>query len=188
MNRHPTLIDQLNDLRQTNPPNSNQPHTIQGHVGDVSYEVEVREVDSIGCRLGRARITGAQASSGYQSPATKNGNRTRKSSPKVCERAADFCERVTYLSENLAMIEAEESAETAIVRSTSTTPQADGNGYFEAVITPGQIELQRYRSRPGEPREPTDFAVTHESLRRIVDDAVKTLMTVSPKKSHRHRS
>lgn len=183
MSDNRTLIDQLNDLRQTSSPSPNHPHTIQGQVGEVNYEVEVREVDSIGCRLRRARIAKAESSNRHQPSATQPGNGKR--APNVTERAEDFCERVTYLSENLALIEAEESAGKAIARSTSTTPQADGNGYFEAVVTPDGIDLQRYKARSGEPREPTDFAVTHEALQRIVDDAAKSLMTGPPRKVHR---
>lgn len=181
MSHNATLIDQLNNLRQHDAPSADRPRTLQGQVGSVEYEVEVREVDSIGCRLRRARIA---KSNSYSSPDVETEpKRSRHKSKSVTERAEELCQRMGYLSEDLALMEAEESAGVAIARSATTTPQAGGNEYFEAIVTPNEIDLQRYRARPGEERESTDFSITHETLQRIVDDAAATMMVRKSAKS-----
>ena len=87
------------------------------------------------------------------------------------------CERITYLLEHIGPLEVDSLSMTVLIR--STPPERDGGrvSFYEIVVQPaGCLILRRFSRTRGEfERQPQDIRVTHEVLRKLVQDLVSSV-------------
>jgi len=140
-----------------------------GQTGPVKISVPVPggEVD---CEVSNAGPVGASLHrlSGRVSRDNPSGGSTGGES--VRKRGEKFAQKADYLIERLSLVEADDQAKRAQVR--STQPECDGETrrYYEAEIRDDSFEFGRYEATPGKPRRRVDADLTHEQLGRLAED------------------
>ena len=85
--------------------------------------------------------------------------------------------RVTYLMERVAVVEADASSGSALLRSAPPDRRGDTRSYYEmALRPPGTLTLARYRYRTGDrTRTEVPCHLTREAFERLVDDLAETV-------------
>ncbi len=93
--------------------------------------------------------------------------------------AEALSQRVTYLLENIGPLELDPAAGQVLIRSTTPDQQSNATSFYEVLLSSqgrGQFALRRYRSQKGVAgRDQVDVQVTHEVLRKLVNDVVETI-------------
>jgi hypothetical protein len=93
--------------------------------------------------------------------------------------AEALSKRVTYLLENIGPLELDPAAGQVLIRSTTPDQQSNATTFYEVLLSSqgqGQFALRRYRSQKGVAgRDQVDVQVTHEVLRKLVNDVVDTI-------------
>lgn len=91
---------------------------------------------------------------------------------EVVKKAEQIARRVTYLDEDLRLVEADEVHEVATLRSNEPQTAAGELEYFQVEVRKdGQTQLERRRYRREETEtEVTDFVVTEKNLERLGKD------------------
>ena len=126
----------------------------------------------------RARVEVADADRFSKMAQKISVSTDRANRASVEEKAQNFAEKTTYLSENLGYVETDIGG-AAIVRSTPQTMAGRGAPYFEAKISETEVTLERFQSKTEGGRENIPFCVTDDILARVTDDAASVL---TPKK------
>jgi hypothetical protein len=88
-------------------------------------------------------------------------------------RAERIAGRTTGLLEMLQLIETDAQAGSALLRSNNPSKRGDNVQYYELLLgQDGSCSLKRYQAsqQPGSRREAVPFALTHESLGKLVGD------------------
>ncbi|MBS0263041.1 MAG: hypothetical protein JSS02_13945 [Planctomycetes bacterium] len=93
--------------------------------------------------------------------------------------AEHLCQKVTYLLERIAPLEADATGPVVLVRSTPPAPEPDRICYYEILLqTPCQLLLRRYAQPASHAhRAACDMHFTHEALAKLVGDILATLPT-----------
>jgi hypothetical protein len=91
---------------------------------------------------------------------------------QLVEKGEAIAETVTYLDENLRLLEADEAHQTVTLRSDHPQRSADELEYFEVSLQKdGETTLTRKRYRPHDTEtESVDFVVTEKTLERLGRD------------------
>jgi hypothetical protein len=93
--------------------------------------------------------------------------------------AEALSKRVTYLLENIGPLELDPAAGQVLIRSTTPDQQSNATSFYEVLLSSqgsGQFTLRRYRLQKGVGgRDQVDVQVTHEVLRKLVNDVVETI-------------
>lgn len=91
---------------------------------------------------------------------------------EVVKKAQDIAERVTYLDEDLRLVEADEAHEVAVLRSDEPQASTQEVEYFQVEVhKDGQTSLERRRYRREETEtEPIDFVLSEKTLERLGKD------------------
>ena len=85
--------------------------------------------------------------------------------------SGSLCKRLTYLLEPISPIETD--VDGCVVQMRSNPPQLDDNGrrYYELLLRRGgSVMLCRYEKQSGSPRIRVPATLTHEVIRRLVQD------------------
>lgn len=102
--------------------------------------------------------------------------------------ADEIASKVRYLSEPLAVIERDQEAQQAQVRSAPPKREDRRVTYFECLATPKRISLRRFRKSPSTERETLPFSLTRDSLTQLLRDFDNALEpTLRERKSLRQR-
>lgn len=123
--------------------------------GKTQIRVRARQVEQIGARIDEVEA------------------RTAPLEPGGAEQwAREFADRARYLLEPLEVIETDTGANEAIARSSPPHREEEHVDYYEAHMSgEGKATLRRYRyNRQERRREPTPMDLSHEQIRRLVDD------------------
>lgn len=98
---------------------------------------------------------------------------------KLEEWAAALTARITYLLEGLGVIELDPHAGEVQIRSTPPDRQGTQTQFYEVLLTrdgAGRFVLKRYwTDKTTTGRVAVDFQLTHEQLKKLVDDLVATV-------------
>ena len=84
--------------------------------------------------------------------------------------------RVTGIMEPLRLVEIDRGRHVALLRSDAPPVRGDAVQYYEVVFSGrNKVSVERFRAAKGSParREAIPFALTHESLAKLVDDLVR---------------
>ncbi|HEY2783642.1 MAG TPA: hypothetical protein VGJ05_01595 [Fimbriiglobus sp.] len=123
--------------------------------------LEADRSDSVGCvawQLSLARTGSAPL-----------GQTTRKWADKIAAR-------VTGLLEPLKVVEVDDPAAEAILRSTTPSKRGPNAAYYEIALSGTEkASVRRFHSDPkaGTPRTQVSFSLTHEVLAKLVDDMIR---------------
>jgi hypothetical protein len=132
----------------------------------VDLAIDFTAVDSMSCAFRELRVrVPALAAAGFDA---------------LRQWAEALSQRVTYLLENIGPLELDPAAGQVLIRSTTPDQQSGGGGtsFYEVLLSShgsGQFTLRRYRSQKGGGRDQVDVQVTHEVLRKLVNDLVETI-------------
>ncbi len=91
-------------------------------------------------------------------------------------RAQTIAGRTTGLLERLQLIETDPQVGSALLRSDNPSKRGDTLHYYELLLNQdGGCSLKRYQAsqEPGVRRQAVPFALTHESLVKLVDDLTR---------------
>lgn len=142
---------------QLNRAGGDRPQQLTAEEGPLRLVCDLAEVHPLACRFERLAV---------QSPRLRE-----MSLDQLKHLGESLAERVTYLLEPIAPIEAD--AESCTVQLRSHPPQKDETGacYYEVVASrTGELSLRRYRKNRGAARQPVTAVVTQEVLLRLTDD------------------
>jgi len=78
--------------------------------------------------------------------------------------------RILYLSEPLRIVEFDRAAALVQMRSDKPWVQGTAQSYFEFLLSPTSIVLQRWQANPSSPRSPVSVTLTRDILGRLADD------------------
>jgi hypothetical protein len=121
-------------------------------------ECDLSAVDGIGCSLDQFSF--------------HSGRLTGASLEKLKKIGEDLTRRVTYLLEPIAIIEIDAEGITVQLRSAPPSQENGVTSYYELTINQGGLNLRRYESQSGQPRQAVPAHFTHEALRRLAKDVV----------------
>ncbi|MBI5761716.1 MAG: hypothetical protein HZA46_24665 [Planctomycetales bacterium] len=129
----------------------------------VSLEIDFVAVESLSCAFRELRFAATDL---------------RDASLGILQSwSKTVCEQITYLLEHIGPLEVDPLSMTVLIR--STPPERDGGkvSFYEIVVQPsGCLSLRRFSRTRGEPeRQPQDIRVTHEVLRKLVQDLVSSV-------------
>ena len=161
------LADDLNqELIQLIGYSSTSPKIVRLSATDgIQIEIDFIAVDSMSCALQEIRL----------------------SVPKLID--ADFAilqkwaealsQRVTYLLEDIGLLELDPDAGQVLIRSTPPQKQGGTTSFYEVLLKShagGNFSLKRYESTSTTGgRQPIDLHTTHELLRKLIVDLVDTI-------------
>ncbi len=151
----PQLEQQLERL-QTNPPPDREVLDVALPVGRLYCPLAA--VDRIGCLAQELRLA--------ISAEHRDLERIRRVSHWLSQQ-------IRYLLEPLSLIEIDTERVEAQLRSTEPQRVQSASRYYELLVAPTGLRLQRYSAPRGEPRTPIDMQLTHEVFRRLIDDFVQ---------------
>lgn len=97
---------------------------------------------------------------------------TSGSFDELVEKSQTICDTVTYLNENLRLLEKNDIAQSVILRSDSPDQVKQKIEFFELILRQsGDISLDRYSySKENGERISTDFILSHDLIERLVSD------------------
>ncbi len=133
------------------------PVDITVHGKQTQVRVKARRVEGIGAAVDEVEAT--------RSTPLENGQARRW--------AEEFARRARYLLEPVEVVEADDHANEAIVRSRPPAQTAQGPEYYEAHVhgPGGRTTVRRYRyDRSTRKRSPQPMNFTHDQLKRLIDD------------------
>jgi hypothetical protein len=161
------LIDKVSEsLTQLKGLESVEPKSVSwADDNKVGLEIDFVAVESLSCAFRELRFTAPSL---------------RDASLDVLRAwSKTVCDRITYLLEHIGPLEVDPLSMTVLIR--STPPERDGGrvSFYEIVVHPtGCLSLRRFSRTRGEPeRRPQDIRVTHEVLRKLVQDLVGSVPT-----------
>jgi hypothetical protein len=119
-------------------------------------ECDLNSVDGIGCAVDQFSF--------------HTGRLTGASLEKLKKIGEDLSRRVTYLLEPIAIIELDAEGVTVQLRSSPPSQENGVTTYYELTINQNGLNLRRYQSQSGQPRQAIPAHFTHEALRRLAKD------------------
>lgn len=119
-------------------------------------EVEVNDVNPLACSLDRLTYKSARLS---DAPFDR-----------LKDVSGQLRQRLTYLLEPLATIEADDQLQTVQMRSCPPRRDDGGVSYYELEVRPDEISLCRYQRSAKHPRHVTPTTLTRETLYRVAED------------------
>lgn len=161
-----SVLNQLNhELNQLSGTQFTQPTTVTlAAKGKIEIQIDFMSVDSMSCSFQEIRVNvPALAQSTFD---------------KLKEWGQKLCQRITYLLENIGPLEYDKDAGQVLIRSTPPDQSQAGTQFYEIILSShsnGNFSLKRYMSQPGQGRTQVDLQVTHEVLRKLVEDLVDTV-------------
>lgn len=100
----------------------------------------------------------------------------RLTAENLKKRAENLVSKVTYLLENLALVELDSVTLLAQIRSASPYKEIDLLTYYEIIIdSQGNLSFGRFQQKKGQPREPISFKLTEEVFERLIDDLAESI-------------
>lgn len=136
----------------------------------LTLEIDFLAIDTLGCAFEQLALT---------VPALQGAAFDRFKA-----WAQNLSQRITYLLEQIAPLEFDESAGEVLIRSSPPDQLPDGTQYYEILLQSqagGRFTLRRYRSVKGQPgRQPAALMMTHEVLLKLTDDLVDTIPGGTP--------
>lgn len=162
-----TVINQLNhELKQLAGSQSAQPSTITlAATGKIKVIIDFTSVNSMSCSLKEVRVNVPSL--------------TQATFDKLKEWGQKLCQRVTYLLENIGPLEYDEDAGQVLIRSTPPEQNQAGTRFYEIILSShsnGYFSLKRFEFQKGQNgRTQVDIQVTHEVLRKFIEDLVDTV-------------
>ncbi|QDV52414.1 hypothetical protein [Gimesia fumaroli] len=162
-----SVLNQLNhELKQLTGFQSAQPTTVTlAAKGKIEINIDFTSVDSMSCSFQEIRVNVPSLS--------------QSTYDKLKEWGQKLCQRITYLLENIGPLEYDEDAGQVLIRSTPPDQNQAGTQFYEIILSShanGNFSLKRFASQPGQGgRTQVDLQVTHEVLRKLVDDLVDTV-------------
>ena len=160
MNVPAELVRQLQELA-ANPPDGALPDLSvsapEGHLLLV-----LAAVDSLGCAFHRL---------------TWRTDRLQQASSQQLKQLGEYlAQRLQYLLEPIHLVEVDPVEPAVQLRSAPPQQDSTGRTYYEVLATTGgEISLCRYRKVPGQARQAVPATVTHEVVRRLVQDVVESV-------------
>ncbi len=148
-----SLDRQIEQTRQQRLAGDSPDPVLSADVEGGRVRCRVGRIDEIGCEVERIEV---------ESPPTAD----------VAERARAIAGRVTYLLEPLELIETDQEASSALVRSAPPWRNGETREYYELNVTPQAVNLQRFRKEPGKDRDPVPMQVTRQAVTRLAKDLV----------------
>ena len=145
------------------------PHmTLLSGPDGISLEIDFSAVDSMSCSVEEIRLL---------VPSLVDA-----AFDKLRAWGEEFCRRVTYLLENMGPLELDPDAGQVLIRSTPPDKQAKSTQFYEVILqshADGNFTLRRYRTDKGQTgRVPVPIVTTHEVLKKLVNDLVKSIPVV----------
>lgn len=162
-----TVLNQLNhELTQLSGFQSQQPKTVTlAATGKIEVMIDFTSVDTMSCSFQEIRVNVPALS--------------QTAFDKLKEWGQKLCQRVTYLLENIGPLEYDEDAGQVLIRSTPPDQGQAGTQFYEVILSShsnGQFSLKRFVSQSGQSgRTQVEMQVTHEVLRKLVEDLVDTV-------------
>lgn len=89
---------------------------------------------------------------------------------RIRQVSEQLASQIRYLLEPLALIEIDTEQLEAQVRSAKPHRDRQGSSYYELLVSPRGLRLQRYSAPRGSARQPIPMQLTHEVLRRLIED------------------
>jgi hypothetical protein len=133
------------------------PHRLDFDEGGDRVTAELSSIDTLACEfahltLQTPKLAGAPAE-GLQA------------------LAKSLAQRLTYLLEPIAPIEADAEGCTVQMRSNPPQRGEEGTSYYELLVRRGgELDLRRWKKAPGGTRTPLNATVTREVFLRLVGD------------------
>lgn len=131
--------------------------------GGPAVEIDFTAVDSLSSSFRELRVSAEEL----------------RAAPLPALRAwADgLCRRITYLLERIGPLEADQTENSVLVRSTPPAREPDRVSFYEMLVTgDGALRLRRYVREPSDgDRRQVDLCVTNEVLLRLVRDIVEAI-------------
>ena len=125
-----------------------------------TLQIAADRVDTLGCLVWELTLSRANA--------------VPMANALLKERALRIAEQATGLMEPLTFLELDELRGEALLRSDTPSKRAASLAYYELLMTAGRIAVHRYkRSADSARREQVAFALTHESIAKLVDDLMR---------------
>ena len=154
-----SLEHQLDQLGHFTSPATTQQVTFSAD--NVEVCVQLAALDSLACEFEEITFHARQPSASV-------------SHDELLATAARLVERLTYLYEPLAVIEADQAANVIQLRSVVPTQEETGQWYFELLVKRDIVSLRRYAGRSGH-RTVEPAQVTRQVLHRLISDILHVL-------------
>lgn len=162
-----SVLNQLNhELTQLIGYHSAQPRTVTiSATSKIDVMLDFTSVDTMSCSVLEIRVNVPSLS--------------QSTFDKLKEWGQKLCQRITYLLENIGPLEYDENAGQVLIRSTPPDQQKTGTKYYEIMLSShsnGNFSLKRFASQKGQSgRTQVEMQITHEVLRKLVEDLVDTV-------------
>lgn len=162
-----SVLNQLNhELIQLVGYHSSQPRTVTiSATGKIDIMLDFTSVDTMSCSVLEIRVNVPSLS--------------QATFDKLKEWGQKLCQRITYLLENIGPLEFDENAGQVLIRSTPPDQKQGGSRYYEIMLSShanGNFSLKRFAAQQGQTgRTQVEIQVTHEVLRKLVEDLVDTI-------------
>jgi len=139
-------------------------HRIDEQRDGVRLSLDFEEVDKLGLRMRRFQAAMANPAETFDLA-------------RLRRQAEEIARRVSYLTENIALIEIDQSHGKAQLRSQAPLQEKSGKSYFEILLNGNHsLSLCRYEiSGSASPRQLVAFGTTQEIFERLVNDFVAVL-------------
>ncbi|MFQ5864184.1 MAG: hypothetical protein ACE5IW_03035 [bacterium] len=127
---------------------------------DIHLRVEIEDFDRFSFQIGKLELKN-----------TAKFKVVKLTADGLKKRAEDLAAKVTYLLENLALVELDSVNLLAQIRSVSPYEEIDLLTYYEIIIdSQGSIRFGRFQQHPSQPRLQIPFKLTEDVFERLIDD------------------
>jgi hypothetical protein len=131
----------------------------------IHLHVEIKDFDKFSFHIGKLELKNIAES-----------KEIKLTAENLKEQAKRLVGKVTYLLENLALIEFDSVNLVAQIRSVSPYKEIDLLSYYEIVIdNQGRISVERFQQNKEEPRVQIPFKLTEEVFERLIDDLAESV-------------
>jgi hypothetical protein len=153
-----TVLQRIADWR---PQAGRESVTVTEEQSGWSATIVADRNDELGSALWEMTLSRTRVAPADDLPALENWART-------------IVERATGLLEPLCVVEIDQQAREALLRSLRPTQRGDKQHYYELLLKgTRQAAVRRYRAaKQTEPREQVVFSLTHEALAKVIADIV----------------
>lgn len=151
----------LNKQKQANVTGQNQRISFNERLGKIHLHTEVEDFDKFSLVIRKLELKKSQEKFGDNVPIEV-----------LLKQADDLVNKVTYLLENLAIIEVDSTNDKIQIRSTSPHRENGVLRYYEIILDNiGKITLERFEQKVGDKqRVQIPFKLTEEVLERLIND------------------
>lgn len=152
-------------LRKQKHPEPGKTQVARTRVGDFHFSCELTDFDKFSFVLTRVEVSRAETRTGIAGADAR-------------ERAEKARKRLSYLGEELEFGEVDTENHRVQLRSRIPSAESGPFCYYELLLTGSEyVSLARFAvGEPGSGRMPRSFQMTAETLAKLVEDLVKTIM------------